>query len=263
MIEHLLYLINLRKESTYDIIRGKCIIGKAMVKGATRVITFSSRQQSFMFSIGLPQAKVLSIPQGLTDEAMKQCLLNRNKTRTGCLKIGYVGRLVYVKGVHLLVDAIHRIPKEVPLELHIIGKIDQSDYVKGLLIKAQNDSRIIFHDVMPNDKLLKEYGKFDLVCIPSLCFETGPYTLLESMYSGCLTLCSKNIGQLGFSKRFGGMVVNENTASEWSDVISYHAQNLQRLRNKIMAKEQISEIRTFKNVSQPLLSALELDKKKI
>ena len=201
-----------------------------IVRNAAKVIAFNEHDKGILLENGLPDEKIAVIPQGLSDTMLPQLRENATTMRTGCLRVGYIGRATEIKGCHLLLDAMKLMPADAQMELHVYGCDESTQYVERLHQMAGGDHRIIFHSVMAAVDVLKEYAQLDVLCIPSIVFETGPLTLLEGIYSGCRVYGSTQIGQMETLKEYGE-VVYDNVPSAWSAVFQKSLQNLNMIRN--------------------------------
>ena len=202
-----------------------------IVRNATKIIALNEHDKDVMLENGIANDKIAVIPQGLSDTLISQLKENATTVRTGCLKIGYVGRVAKIKGCQLLVEAMKQIPAELQLELHIYGCKDISPFCQQLYQTAGDDKRIVFHSLMPVEEVLKEYARLDVLCIPSIVFETGPLTLFEGIYSGCRVYGSTMIGQIELLRKYG-TVVDDNTSEAWKNVFCECVINLSQLRSQ-------------------------------
>ena len=200
----------------------------------------------------IAEGKIDIIPQGMSDTLLLQLKENALQERTGCLKIGYVGRVAKIKGCHLLVEAMKEISPAAELELHIYGCDESKPYVQMLHQLAGDDKRLIFHSTMPAANVLREYAKLDVLCIPSLVFETGPLTLFEGIYSGCRVYGSTQIGQMATLRKYGS-VVEENTSLAWSSVFR---EGLQKVKEWRLMPKRDFNYRTMSSVAEELLQCI-------
>src|SRR4029079_19728728 len=82
------------------------------------------------------------------------------------LHIGFVGTLVWHKGVHVLIEAAKRLRGH--YEAHIHGDTSVfPDYVAALR-QAATGLPIVFSDGFDRDRVDDVYGKLDVLVVPSL-----------------------------------------------------------------------------------------------
>lgn len=107
------------------------------------------------------------------------------------IKIIYVGRLIYRKGVHLLIEAFSKLPKKIKenASLFIIGEGPMKLDLMSKIKKQENINFLGYvEDVVPY------LVHSDIFVLPSL-YEGMPFTILEAMASKCACISTK-IGDL-------------------------------------------------------------------
>lgn len=102
------------------------------------------------------------------------------------LRIGYLGQIAPHKGVHLLIDAFHRLhAADQPIELHIYGGLNaQPRYVERLRRLAGDDARIAFHGRFENHRAAAILANLDVTVVPSQWYENSPLTIMEAHAAG-------------------------------------------------------------------------------
>ena len=105
----------------------------------------------------------------------------------------YVGRLVYEKGIHVLVNAVPKILEKVDAKFIIVG----SGYMKEQLsdiVKSMNlEHKVLFAGFLEEDILLKLQKYADVSVVPSL-FEPFGIVALEAMAAGSPVVVSDTGG---------------------------------------------------------------------
>ncbi len=103
-----------------------------------------------------------------------------DKERSTVLRVGYLGQIAPLKGVHLLVDAVQLLPDRA-IELHIHGDSElHPQYAHTLSQSTRNDPRIVLHGVYGRDQLTSILRELDVIVVPSLWYENSPNVILES-----------------------------------------------------------------------------------
>jgi len=109
----------------------------------------------------------------------------------------YVGRLVPIKGVHVLIEAFPEILRRHPdVRLVITGSsffegAARTDYERQLVALAQPvASNIVFTGFLPHETLKYLYSAVDIVVMPSVWQEPLGLVMLEAMASGTLLVGS-------------------------------------------------------------------------
>ena len=110
------------------------------------------------------------------------------------LKLVFWGRCHPQKGMHIVINAILLMQKELPISLDIYGPYwENSSYSKYLMNKINSDKRIKVCGNLPNDELLEKLQNYDFAVIPSIWMETGPLTILEAFAAG-IPVIGTNLG---------------------------------------------------------------------
>lgn len=105
--------------------------------------------------------------------------------KDGKLKLVFWGRCSPQKGIHLIINALMMLEKELPIKLDIYGPYwENNAYSRRLRNNIKNDRRIKICGNLPQKKLLKKLQNYDLAVIPSIWMETGPLTVLEAFAAG-------------------------------------------------------------------------------
>lgn len=97
------------------------------------------------------------------------------------LRIAFVGRCVNIKGAHILVKAIQKLPLDANIQVHFLGPYwDESSYGKQLKEMTEHDKRFLPPRLVPPENVIGELKGMDVCIIPSLWPETGPLSLLDA-----------------------------------------------------------------------------------
>jgi glycosyltransferase involved in cell wall biosynthesis len=143
------------------------------------VVAPSASIASEFARFGLPTAKMRTIDYGFVPLLRKA---PRSLSR-GCLRIGYVGTLVWHKGVHVLIDAVRRLPVS-SYEVKIFGDLDVFPrYVADLRTRAEG-LRVQFLGKFDERDVSDVYRQFDVLVVPSLWLENSPLVIHEAFLAG-------------------------------------------------------------------------------
>jgi len=113
----------------------------------------------------------------------------------GKIALLYAGRLVHLKGVHIMLKAIRKLIRKYRIKnftLTIIGdKIDKSynEYLDSLVYSYNLKNYISWKEFVPENKLFEEFQKYDIYIFPSL-YEPFSLTLIHALASGIPTVAS-------------------------------------------------------------------------
>ncbi len=132
------------------------------------------------------------------------------------LRIGYLGNLHPIKGVHVLVAGFGRVqPRGRNLQLTIHGDYGkQPDYFGRLKQLAGSDERIVFTGRYSNQDVATLLGEMDVLVVPSVWYETGPLVTLEAFACG-VPVVAANLPNMAYqveSERNGLLYVADSVA---------------------------------------------------
>jgi glycosyltransferase involved in cell wall biosynthesis len=148
-----------------------------------RVLAPSRAIASALIRNGIPENKVKVIPHGITPLENKPLEQGLPKQP---LRFGYVGRITYIKGLHVLLEALMLLPHDANYELHIYGDAaskSEKKYREMLKDKSKN-LPIFWHGKVEYDEVQQAYYSFDVMILPSICLEVFGLTVLESLSAG-------------------------------------------------------------------------------
>jgi len=156
-----------------------------------RVLVPTQIVQTKLIQFGLQQDKIIQIPFGLNLSAFRNI---HKRVQLNKLRIGFIGTISEPKGVHILIEAIHKI-EEPLLELKIYGNTEiDSFYSQRIREIADNDPRIKFMGTFPNDEIGKVFASLDVLVVPSLWYENSPLVIYSAQAAGCPVIASDFAG---------------------------------------------------------------------
>lgn len=130
-------------------------------------------------------------------------------------RIGFVGTVSPHKGVHVLVDAVRRLPGS-ELGLDVFGTLTvHPEYVEGLRRAAAGDPRIRFHGPFPEGGQAAALAGIDVLAVPSTWWENSPLIVLEALAAGVPVVASRIGGmpELIEDGRSGRLVAPDDAAA--------------------------------------------------
>jgi glycosyltransferase involved in cell wall biosynthesis len=98
---------------------------------------------------------------------------------TAPLRVGFVGTLVWHKGVHVLVDAVRRIPPG-RVEVLVFGDPGTFPDYTAELERAARGWPVRFMGRFDHDKPAAVYAQFDVLAVPSIWLENSPLVIHEA-----------------------------------------------------------------------------------
>jgi glycosyltransferase involved in cell wall biosynthesis len=206
----------------YDTVRFRCAL-RRFLSDCSLVVSCCDWSRPVLLRNGARPETVQDCPQGVsTDfhaviEATQHKML---KIERDAFTIGYVGRLVPVKGAHILMEGFSQ-TEEPKARLRIVGwepENAERPYGRKIQELAAKDARIQLVPKTTLNGTIEEYRHLSLLAIPSVWMETGPLTLFEALAAGVPVYGTRRIGQLGLLRE-RGRIVEPNTPEAWRKAI--------------------------------------------
>jgi glycosyltransferase involved in cell wall biosynthesis len=142
--------------------------------------------QHVKWAFGLPNDKLVMIPNGVNHgdyDELEHLNLGefRRKFALPTEKIVlYVGRLVYEKGIHVLINAIPRVLEKVDAKFVIVGSGYMKDQLSTIVRSMALEHKVLFTGFEEEENLQKLQKCADVSVVPSL-FEPFGIVALEAM----------------------------------------------------------------------------------
>jgi glycosyltransferase involved in cell wall biosynthesis len=154
---------------------------------AWRVICCSNYMVSHVkWAFGLPEDKLIMIPNGVdVKEYEKYANVDLNSFRKKFALpeekiVLFVGRLVYEKGIHVLINAAPKILEKVNAKFVVVGNGYLKESLSALARKMGLAHKVLFTGFLDDETLRKLQKCADVAVIPSL-FEPFGIVALEAM----------------------------------------------------------------------------------
>ena len=203
------------------------IINKAMewntiCENAQLLIAPSRAIAESMAINGAPKEKIAVVPHGipLPEGERRKNSMSAKKIDTP-IRFFFVGRICHVKGVHVMLEAFHRINGSA--ELHIVGGAGnkaEHRYMKRLVKKYKSDSRITWHGKIAHKKVNELFTQFDILVHPSIFMEVFGLNISEAMAMGKPVIATRCGGaEMQIRNGVSGWLVNPNDIAALSLVI--------------------------------------------
>ncbi len=154
---------------------------------AWKVICCSQYMVSHVkWAFGLPDDKLVMVPNGVNlqvyETIRKQDLRNFRKDFALPEEklVLFVGRLVYEKGAHVLINAIPKILDKVNAKFVVVGSGYMKEQLSAIVKSMGLERKVLFTGFLDEDSLLKLQSSADVSVVPSL-FEPFGIVALEAM----------------------------------------------------------------------------------
>jgi len=136
------------------------------------------------YVFGLPTDKLAMVPNGVNTHNYninKNCPAFRNKFALPEEKIVlFVGRLVYEKGIHILINAVPKILSKVNAKFIIVGSGYMKEQLLNIVRSMGLEHKVLFEGFLDNSTLMDLQKCADVSVVPSL-FEPFGIVALEAM----------------------------------------------------------------------------------
>jgi glycosyltransferase involved in cell wall biosynthesis len=180
---------------------------------------------------GIPRAKVKVSRYGIDTKPFDHALPDERPD--GKVTFGFVGTLAPHKGVHVLLDAMRRLPRE-QCRLLVFGS-DQhySEYGRMLRDMAEGLD-VTFCGAMDRSRIGKAFAAIDCLIMPSLWLENSPVVIQEAFAAGVPVIASGQGGMaeliddgrsgrlfpagdvMALAKHMASVLANPTTLRTWS-----------------------------------------------
>ncbi|MCW4010945.1 MAG: glycosyltransferase family 4 protein [Candidatus Bathyarchaeota archaeon] len=154
---------------------------------AWRVICCSNYMMSHVkWAFGLPGDKLSMVPNGVNPHAYDR--LENQDLSSFRLKFAlphekivlYVGRLVYEKGIHILINAVPKVLAKADAKFVIVGSGYMQEQLSNIVKSMGLEHKVLFTGFVDEENLLKLQKVADVSVVPSL-FEPFGIVALEAM----------------------------------------------------------------------------------
>jgi glycosyltransferase involved in cell wall biosynthesis len=143
------------------------------------IISRSKFMLDFYIRAGVKKNRLVLSRQGqdIDNIQVENSILNEDSRK---LRIGYLGQIAPVKGIHILINALGLI-KDKDVKLFVYGNESAFPQYSGQLRQlAKEDSRIEFVGQFRRDELRKVMQGLDVIVVPSLWYENSPNVIQEA-----------------------------------------------------------------------------------
>lgn len=174
-----------------------------------------------------------------------------DRRREGPLRILAVSRLIERKGLDILIRALPEILKHRHVSLRIVGGGNLKDQLRSLAADLGVADAVTLTGYVPHERLPEIYNDADLFVLPSHA-EGMSNALLEAMACG-LPVIATDTGGSSALLHDNGLVVEENTPSDWSRAILAMTSDKTAMRDMAEASRAISRKYSWGGVAQKYL----------
>jgi glycosyltransferase involved in cell wall biosynthesis len=144
--------------------------------------------------------------------------------------IGYVGRLIRLKGVDLLAAAFREISRMVPnARLLIVGSGEKEGMIRSILREELVQGMVHMESDVPHQRLVDWYRAMNLFVMPSR-YENFSNAILEALACGVPFLASDVGGNRILAKAVGGFLFQENSVHSLTMSLRHISESSQEMK---------------------------------
>ena len=135
------------------------------------------------------------------------------------LRLGFVGSVVWHKGVHLLLDAVNRLPND-GWTLKVFGSTEVSPAYVASLEKKAAGLPVTFEGVFERGAIADVFAEVDVLVVPSIWLENSPLVIHEAFMAG-VPIVGARIGGISDLVRHGenGLLYEPQSAAALADLL--------------------------------------------
>lgn len=200
---------------------------------STLVIAPSQRIADAMITNDLDKTKLRVLPHGIPFPISRPL---QTKIHDGKIKFFYVGRICYVKGLHVLLEAFHKVCAP-EIELHLIGGAgnkEEERYLSRLRKKYAHDNRIFWRGKIDPSKIYDLTSSFHISIAPTICMEIFGLNIAEALALGKPVLATRCGGaEMQIKDGINGWLIPPNDVNALSN-------KLQKIINEPRQIEKMS-----------------------
>lgn len=195
-------------------IENKRMEWKTIAEGCTRMIAPCYAISEAMQRNGLDKDKITILPHGIP---LTASVPSFPPVINGKIKFFYVGRICYVKGLHVLLQAFSLVNNP-HIELHLIGGTGNKTerrYEHQLKKQYASDSRIMWHGKVTPEQVFNTIRNFHVLIHPTICLEIFGLNIAESLAMGKPVLATRCGGaEMQIKEGVNGWLIEPNNIEE-------------------------------------------------
>ena len=210
----------------------KMLEWKVIRENTNLVIAPSHAIADSLIQNGLLKEKIQLIPHGIPikttiDNIMPVDTVGRK------VKFFYIGRICYVKGIHLLLRAFTQLDSSL-CELHLIGGVDGS-YASQLNENYKTYTNIFFHGKIAPEEVLPTIRQYDILVHPAIYLEVFGLNIAEALSEGKPVIATYCGGaEMQITDEENGLLVQPNSVADLLLAMNWVLDNPDKVRQMSM-----------------------------
>ncbi|MBL0040314.1 MAG: glycosyltransferase [Xanthomonadales bacterium] len=178
-----------------------------------RVIAPSIAIERALLRNGLSRSQVMLLAHG---SALPRVATNIRHNPDTKLRLGYIGRIDRVKGLHVLIDALKIMPDPGAFVLHVFGAAATRRELRyfNQLKHRSSGLPVIWRDKLAHERISEAYADIDVLVFPSICTEAFGLSVAEAVLAGKTVVTSRCGGPEDIVRDgVDGFIVNANDSA--------------------------------------------------
>lgn len=189
-----------------------------VARASSLVLAPSLAIKESMLRNGLENNKVVVLPHGIP---LPSASCAMPKVREG-VRFFYVGRISYVKGLHVMLEAFHRLDNP-NAAMHLIGgsgNKQEQRYEEKLKQRYRDDQRVVWHGKVRPEDVFSVIKDFHVLVAPSVYLEVFGLNIAEALSLGRPVLASRCGGaEMQIKDGVNGWLVTPNDVDSMADAM--------------------------------------------
>lgn len=190
-----------------------------IAKAASLVLAPSLAIRESMLRNGLAANKVVLLPHGIP---LPSASCAMPTVTDGGIRFFYLGRICYVKGLHVMLEAFHRLDCR-NATMHLIGGSGNSRerrYEERLRRRYGDDERVVWHGRVSPADVFSAMRDFHVLVAPSIYLEVFGLNIAEALSMGRPVLASRCGGaEMQVREGVNGWLVSPNDVAAMANAM--------------------------------------------
>lgn len=214
-----------------------------------RVIAPSNAIADAMCRNGMSDDKIEIVPHGIPISTKESSTIPSSDV----IRFYYVGRINYVKGIHVLLQAFSSII-QTNIELHLIGGAvgkAETRYMSRLKKKYGKDKRIVWHGKQSYNQIKALTKDYHCMIHPAIYLEVFGLTIAEALAQHKYVIATRCGGpEMQIHSEEDGILIAPNNVKEVADAIWKYVENPLQSKSQVQSidKHVAELVRLYKEV---------------
>jgi glycosyltransferase involved in cell wall biosynthesis len=163
-----------------------------------------------------PDVTIHVIPNGVDVQRFRP---GGSPARNGSVRLLYVGRLTYQKGVDVLIQALHKLASKIQFEVELVGDGNARRPLERMVQKFGLAERLHFTGWLDQTEIPQRYQQADIFVLPSRD-EGMANVILEAMASGLPVIATSIAGNVELVQHGeNGLLVTPDDPEQLADAL--------------------------------------------